>query len=266
MDVCKKCSDNYFVNNKYSLCKLCNGKYHLSCVSLKDSWIKALDNVNIFWVCDSCVDKMNAAVDYVNSEGSQNTAVPQEDIKHLVREKDLLQKLVNMMEYTINLPKEVIASLNDGSLKSNNSAGNKPVLHLKILQLTLQKWIRSAIPNPDISKPRAGNIIQAKDVKNAIALAEDSLSMDTNKPPTLKDGYQGNTPGGWTQIVRKKKKSSMRPRPVLIIVEVLGNFLKNLFILVKYEELDSRYPESYSSSFKVTIPLSEYDKALKAEN
>ncbi|KAK9887360.1 hypothetical protein WA026_022029 [Henosepilachna vigintioctopunctata] len=64
-----------------------------------------------------------AAVDYVNS-AAQNTVVLQEDIKHLVREKDLVQKLVNKMEYTINLQNEVFASLNDGSLKSNNSTGN----------------------------------------------------------------------------------------------------------------------------------------------
>ncbi|KAK9882128.1 hypothetical protein WA026_018970, partial [Henosepilachna vigintioctopunctata] len=50
---------------------------------------------------------------------------------------------------------------------------------------------RSATPNPDIPKPRAGNIIQAKDVKNAIASAENFIGKDTNKPPTLKDGYQG---------------------------------------------------------------------------
>ncbi|KAK9891113.1 hypothetical protein WA026_013432 [Henosepilachna vigintioctopunctata] len=49
---------------------------------------------------------------------------------------------------------------------------------------------RSATPNPDIPKPRAGNIIQVKNVKNAIALAENPLGKDTNKPPTLKEGYQ----------------------------------------------------------------------------
>ncbi|KAK9890155.1 hypothetical protein WA026_008961 [Henosepilachna vigintioctopunctata] len=138
---------------------------------------------------------MNAAVDYVNSEGAQNTVVLQEDIKHLVREKDLLQKLVNKMEYTINLQKEVIASLNDGSLKSNNSAGNvknnfdKRVMSAPINITKMDS--RSATPNLDIPKPRAGNIIQAKDVKNAIALAQNFLGKDTNKPPTLKDGYQG---------------------------------------------------------------------------
>ncbi|KAK9871094.1 hypothetical protein WA026_011377 [Henosepilachna vigintioctopunctata] len=67
---------------------------------------------------------MNAALDYVNFEGAENTVVLQEDVKHIVRKKDLLQKLVNKMQYTINLQKEVIASLNDGSLKSNNSLGN----------------------------------------------------------------------------------------------------------------------------------------------
>ncbi|KAK9880625.1 hypothetical protein WA026_011866 [Henosepilachna vigintioctopunctata] len=177
---------------------------------------------------------MNAAVDYVDSEGAQNTVVLQEDIKHLVREEDLLRKLVNKMEYTINPQKEVIASLNDGSLKSNNSAGNvknnfdKHVMGApSALTLSRTKSLttetgsatnnpavnitkmesRSAIPNPDIPKPRAGNIIQAEDVRNAIALAENSLGKDTNKPPNLKDGYQGNKPGEWTQIVRKKKKS-----------------------------------------------------------
>ncbi|KAK9880864.1 hypothetical protein WA026_013191, partial [Henosepilachna vigintioctopunctata] len=59
------------------------------------------------------------------------------------------------------------------------------------------------------------------DVKNAIALAENSLGKDTNKPPTLKDGYQGNKPGDWTQIVRKKKKPSMRQRPALVIGPVV---------------------------------------------
>ncbi|KAK9885566.1 hypothetical protein WA026_012319 [Henosepilachna vigintioctopunctata] len=233
MDVCKKCSDNFFVNNKYSLCELCNSKYHLSCVSLEHSWIKALDIVIIFWVCDSCVDKINAAVDYVNSEGAQNTVVLQEDIEHPVREEVLLQKLVNNMENTLSLQKEVIASLNDGSLKSNNSAGNvKNNFDKRVMSapsaLTLFYTIsvtknpavniikmnsRSATPNLYIPKPKAENIIQAKDVKKAFALAENSLVKDTNKPSTLKDGYQGNIAEEWTQIVRKKKRSSMRPGP-----------------------------------------------------
>ncbi|KAK9874046.1 hypothetical protein WA026_002403 [Henosepilachna vigintioctopunctata] len=144
------------------------------------------------------------------------------------------------MEYTITLQKKVIASLNEGSLKSNNSAGNEiknsdrsvmsapSVLKLfytkslttengsatKNLAVNITKMdSRSATPNPDVPKPRAGNLIQAKEVKNAIALAENSLAKDTNKPPTLEDGYQGNKPGEWTQIVSTRKKSSMRPRP-----------------------------------------------------
>ncbi|KAK9885168.1 hypothetical protein WA026_010678 [Henosepilachna vigintioctopunctata] len=121
------------------------------------------------------------------------------------------------MEYTINLQKEVIALLNDGSLKSNNSAGyvknnfDRSVMMSSALTLSYTKSLttepgsateNSAVniikmdsrstPNPDIPKPRAGNIIQAKDVKNAIALAENSLGKDTNEPPTLKDGYQNN--------------------------------------------------------------------------
>ncbi|KAK9891913.1 hypothetical protein WA026_017397 [Henosepilachna vigintioctopunctata] len=139
-----------------------------------------------------------------------------------VREKDLLQKLVNKMEYTINIQKEVIALLNDGSLKSNNSAGNvknnfdKPVMSApSALTWSYTKSLttetgsatknppvnitkmdsRSATPSPDIPKPSAGNIIQAEDVKNEIALAENSFGKDTNKPSTLKDGYQGNKPG-----------------------------------------------------------------------
>ncbi|KAK9890224.1 hypothetical protein WA026_010337 [Henosepilachna vigintioctopunctata] len=187
MDVCKKCSDNFFVNNK--LCKLSNGKYHLSCVSLKDSWINV--NINIIWLCDSCVDKMNAAMNYVNSEGTQNTLVLQEFITHLVREKDLLQKLVNKKEYTMNLQNEVIASLNDGSLKSNNPAGNVKnnfykramsspsaltLSHTKSLttetgsatenrEVNITKMnSRSATPNPDIPKPRAGNEPMRKNI------------------------------------------------------------------------------------------------------
>ncbi|KAK9880344.1 hypothetical protein WA026_010229 [Henosepilachna vigintioctopunctata] len=175
---------------------------------------------------------MNAAVDYVNFEGAQNTVVLREDIEHLVIEKDLLRKLVNKMEYTINLQKEVIESSRDGCLKSNNSAGNvknnfdKSVMSApSALTLSYTKSLtmetgsatknpavnitkmdsRSAPPNPDIPKPRAQNIIQAKDVKTAIELDENSLGKDTNTPPTLKDGYQGNKPGEWTQIMKKKK-------------------------------------------------------------
>ncbi|KAK9872478.1 hypothetical protein WA026_017945 [Henosepilachna vigintioctopunctata] len=125
---------------------------------------------------------MNAAVDYVNSEGAQNTVVLQKDIEHLVKEKGLPQKLVNKMEYTINLQKEVIASLDDGSLKSNNSAGNvknnfdKRVMSAhSALTLSYTKSLttetgsanenpavnitkmdsRSETPNPDIPKSRA---------------------------------------------------------------------------------------------------------------
>ncbi|KAK9872081.1 hypothetical protein WA026_016126 [Henosepilachna vigintioctopunctata] len=190
---------------------------------------------------------MNEAVDYVNSEGAQNTEVPQEDIKHLVREKDLLQKLVNKMEYTINLQKEVIASLNDGSLKSASNVKNnfdKRVMSApSTLTLSYTKSLttesgsatknpsvnitkmdsKSATPNPDIPKPKAGNIIQVEDVENAIALAENSIGKNTNKPPTLKDGYQGNKPGEWTEIVRKKKKSSMRSRPSFVIGGYIGD-------------------------------------------
>ncbi|KAK9883155.1 hypothetical protein WA026_001352 [Henosepilachna vigintioctopunctata] len=160
---------------------------------------------------------MNAAVDYVNSEGAQNIEVLQEDIEHLVREKDLLQELFNKMEYTINLQNVVIASLNDESLESNNSAASvrnnfdKCVMSaLSALTLSYTKYSKtetgsrtknpadnitkmdstSATRNPDILKPRAGNIIQPEDVKNAIALAENSLGKDTNKPPILKKGYQ----------------------------------------------------------------------------
>ncbi|KAK9891167.1 hypothetical protein WA026_013484, partial [Henosepilachna vigintioctopunctata] len=150
---------------------------------------------------------MIAVVDYVNAEGAQNTVVLQEDIKHFVREKDLLQNLVNKMEYTINPQKEVIASLKmdlsnriiqlvtplpsaltlsytKSLTKETGSATKNPAVNITKMDS------RSATRNSDIPKPRAGNIIQAKDVKNAIALAENPLGKDTNKPPTLKDGYQ----------------------------------------------------------------------------
>ncbi|KAK9878123.1 hypothetical protein WA026_021141 [Henosepilachna vigintioctopunctata] len=119
IDVCSRCSDNFIINNKFSTCKLCESKFHLNCVSLKDLWHRVLsDNINLTWVCDNCVGKMKVAIDYVNSPEFNNMEIIKMEIQYISKEKILLEKLLSEMEYTISVQKKLITSY-EGRLKSS---------------------------------------------------------------------------------------------------------------------------------------------------
>ncbi|KAK9882195.1 hypothetical protein WA026_019707 [Henosepilachna vigintioctopunctata] len=119
IDVCSRCSDNFIINNKFSTCKLCENKFHLNCVSLKDLWHRVLsDNINLTWVCDNCVGKMKVAIDYVNSPEFNNMEIIKMEIQYISKEKILLEKLLSEMEYTISVQKKLITSY-EGRLRSS---------------------------------------------------------------------------------------------------------------------------------------------------
>ncbi|KAK9872808.1 hypothetical protein WA026_019592 [Henosepilachna vigintioctopunctata] len=70
-----------------------------------------LENINITWVCDLCLDNMNLAIDRGSSHEINQTILLDKDVKSLSKENMLLQKLLQEMEYTIGIQKKMICSL-----------------------------------------------------------------------------------------------------------------------------------------------------------
>nr|CAI5824815.1 unnamed protein product [Callosobruchus analis] len=97
VNICQRCDDNFIVNTKHIKCGLCTSKYHTSCVSVKDTWLKIFSECeNLTWLCNDC-------------KSSQcELAILKKDVECLRREKQLLAKLLSELEYTNNLQKSVI--------------------------------------------------------------------------------------------------------------------------------------------------------------
>lgn len=330
-DVCFKCSDNFIVNAKFSTCERCKKKYHLMCVSLKDTWYKTLlENENIIWVCNPCIVDMKSSLRNSVSKDNESEKILAKEIQCLTREKNLMQKLLSELEYTVELQKSVISSqeaqlnsryknVNIRVDESNHDRCKKIIAATDVIpqnsndNKTKQTVIDPVTTNPKSKQTKGIEIsdhnseyppvkmvnkkITSEDVNRAVKSAQDSLKSDSelrNQDAKIVNhkGIQKNPDSEW-KIVNNKKTTKKRSRPALVVGNFTGDsivqgvekskilhvsnlspsttqddmqkFLEKKFKRVKCEPLVSRYPQSYAS-FKVVVPLSEYDEALKAEN
>lgn len=114
--VCERCFDNFIVNTKFIKCFLCEMKLHLVCASIKDTWYKIFsENTNIIWICDNCKYS-------ISTNGKMSMEKENECLK---REKELLNKLLQEMEYSNGLQKKLIKSLEDTIAEKNMDNGMK---------------------------------------------------------------------------------------------------------------------------------------------
>lgn len=124
VNVCMRCSDNFIVNSKCLQCKICQKRFHSSCLSLRDDIYKFLfKSENIFWFCDEC-KKVAMKKTMANSNSCADQAkliVYEKEIDCLQREKELLNKLVSEMKSSSDLMQYKI---NELETKFNSSFSN----------------------------------------------------------------------------------------------------------------------------------------------
>ncbi|XP_050296187.1 uncharacterized protein LOC126736034 [Anthonomus grandis grandis] len=90
------------------------------CASIKDAWLKIItENTNLHWICDKCNGKWSSTV----SACSENNLLIKE-IECLQRERELTKKLLEGLEYTVSLQKDIIY-LQEDRLKHSNKQGKE---------------------------------------------------------------------------------------------------------------------------------------------
>ncbi|VEN36156.1 unnamed protein product, partial [Callosobruchus maculatus] len=106
-EICAVCKDNFIVSSKYIKCSLCRQKFHLVCVSMKDSWMRILSECdNLCWFCDNCKFTLTTRDEVFKAE----VAILKKEIDCLNREKQLTSKILENLEYTNELQKTLIQS------------------------------------------------------------------------------------------------------------------------------------------------------------
>lgn len=107
VEICKICEVNFVVSKKVLCCGICDIKVHPSCVSVKENWLKGLNECdNIMWLCDVC--HHSARKNYISFR-TEDTIL-QKEVDCLKREIEITKKLLTELEYTNNLQKSILKS------------------------------------------------------------------------------------------------------------------------------------------------------------
>lgn len=121
VDVCGKCKDNFIVSTRYTKCSKCFMKFHTSCTSFKDNWLKVLSDCdNLVWICNDCKNNFcNIESDY---QGKINLL--EKEIECIHREKALLERLLSEIKYSHDLQKTIIKTQDEQlvSLRANQTS------------------------------------------------------------------------------------------------------------------------------------------------
>nr|CAI5866759.1 unnamed protein product [Callosobruchus analis] len=104
VDVCKICNDNFIVCTKAVKCAIYNLKFHPSCVSIKNNWMKIIPACdNLMWLCDVCKSS------YLTSESDKaDITVIKKEIECLKRELSSTEKLLENLDYTVTIQKSLL--------------------------------------------------------------------------------------------------------------------------------------------------------------
>lgn len=133
--------------------------------------------------------------------------------------------------------------------------------------------------------PSDNNTTRLKEDNTAVNSYKSSIDNNTTKNPSNSQSEEWSTVSHKRSIRKRSRalvvgscsgNSSVEGNEKFSIFHVtnlkpettaenLQDFLKSNFSSVRCEKLTSRYPENYSS-FKVTIPSSDYEKALDGSN
>ncbi|KAL3265574.1 hypothetical protein HHI36_009779 [Cryptolaemus montrouzieri] len=232
-DVCKKCADNFVVNGKSLVCKVCCFKYHLNCVSVKDSWQKVLtENENIFWYCDLCLVDLKTAINCLTTKEANNYTMLNCQAEYPSRELSLVQKRLPEMKYTLILQKKVpvrkdahnVIPVNTNKIKSkllySSAAGSRSKDHQDKKQGKSRKTINNSKSTLDNDSQSSYSNIAASDVSKAVAtvlklsdITEHSSDVNINK----------NSDGKWVPVYSRKHTSKESRGPRLNITRRLTN-------------------------------------------
>lgn len=187
VSVCYHCSDNFIVNTKLILCEFCSNRFHVSCVKLKDSWCKLINDCdNLMWFCDTCKDdiKKKWKVDNENNETSNALAL---EVNHLKQDLENARKLENELQTVNNLLKHRLCELDESYSQILNQS-QKSISNISKLN-TLQEMVL---------KPSFSDVLKNDNSAVLILEAKNTNKCDIN---TLKDNVNPVDLGpGITQI------------------------------------------------------------------
>ncbi|CAH1973711.1 unnamed protein product [Acanthoscelides obtectus] len=124
VEVCIVCSDNFIVCTKIVKCGLCKLKFHTSCVSVRDSWLKIFSECeNIFWLCDDC----KCSLQSVSNETKTDITLLRKELESVNRELDSTKKLLTNLEYTVQLQKSLLKSYEEREPAKSQACGSSQV-------------------------------------------------------------------------------------------------------------------------------------------
>nr|CAH7755763.1 unnamed protein product [Callosobruchus chinensis] len=130
--VCGACSQNFIVSSKYVACKKCEKRFHNQCVSIKDDVQKLLGKTdNLMWCCDGCKKSVLEMLQGTRQEASNETIVYKKEIECLKREKSLLEKLLQEIEFSHELLKTQLKRNAEGHISSldTQATSTKTAVH-----------------------------------------------------------------------------------------------------------------------------------------
>ncbi|VEN39001.1 unnamed protein product [Callosobruchus maculatus] len=230
---CSRCSDNFIVNSKFIECKLCKLRFHLMCVSIKDSWLKIFsENTNIMWVCDQCKPKCTFPSTLTMVSENVNRIPVEDNYKVMAAENVLYQKLVKEMDTknavlqeNCTLLKEKVELLRNQVYKNKEDyTSAPPVMPGSRATSTAADTSRySSVAGGAISTKPIGNLakptqnhqqsaktnnnqIRPEQVKAAIHEAQSVLKVQEiqNLSKELPEN-NNNAPDGWKQVKRRRR-------------------------------------------------------------
>nr|CAH7767802.1 unnamed protein product [Callosobruchus chinensis] len=165
-DVCAVCKDNFIVSSKFVKCSLCHLKFHLVCVSMKDSWMRIVSECdNLSWFCDKCKFTIASRDELFEAEVN----VLKKEIDCLKREQQLTSKILENLEYTNDLQKAVIKSYENRA--STSSQVNPAPPSTKSGAMTFSEIVKRPPKCPAL-------VIKSNDNSNTDVFQEVTKSVD----------------------------------------------------------------------------------------